>query len=188
MVQIDIPKLPKNQATIKYLSLLRCLHGNPHNIVAYPDSCQLTGHTGAGYYIPHGLPYPVQAIIPMGTTSEVFDAELKAISECLTSCCKYILQHHLQHCSIHLFTDNQSAILHASKPDRGPSQETALDILHTIGNLLNRAILVTLYWVQGYTNIASNKEADCLAKMATSQLPFINIPISLSWLCRQVNK
>jgi ribonuclease HI len=87
----------------------------------------------------------MQAIIPIGTTSEVFDAELKAISEYLTSCCKYILQHHLRHCSIHLFTDNQSAILHASKSNRGPSQETALDILHTIGDLLNRVIPITLH-------------------------------------------
>jgi ribonuclease HI len=187
-VQINIPKLPKNQAAIEHLSLLCHLHHNPHNVIAYTDGSQLTGHTGAGYYIPHGLPHPVQAIIPMGTTSEVFDAELKAISKCLTSYCKYILQHHLQHCSIHLFTDNQSAILHACKPDRGPSQETALDILHTIGDLLNHVIPVTLYWVPGYTDIASNEEADHLAKMATSQPPFINIPISLSWLCCQVNE
>jgi hypothetical protein len=47
----------------------------------------------------------MQAIIPVGTTSEVFDAELKAISECLTSCCKYILQYRLRHRSIYLFTD-----------------------------------------------------------------------------------
>jgi ribonuclease HI len=124
----------------------------------------------------------------MGTTSEVFDAELKAISKCLTSCCKYILQHCLQHHSIHLFTDNQSATLRASKSDRGPSQETALDMLHTIGDLLNHTISVTLHWVPGHTDIASNEEADHLAKMATSQLPLVNIPISLSWLRRQVNE
>jgi ribonuclease HI len=124
----------------------------------------------------------------MGTISDVFDAELKAISKCLTSCYKYILQYHLQYCSIYLFTDNQFAILHTSKSDRGPSQETALDILHTIGNLLNCTILVTLHWVPGHTNIASNEEAEYLAKMATSQLPFANIPISLSWLHCQVNK
>jgi ribonuclease HI len=127
----------------------------------------------------------VRAIIPMGTTSEVFDAELKAISECLTSCRKYILQHRLRHRSIHLFTDNQSAILRASKSDRGPGQETALDILHTIGDLLSHAISVTLHWVPGHTDIAGNEEADRLAKMATSQPPLVNIPISLSWLRRQ---
>jgi ribonuclease HI len=130
----------------------------------------------------------VRAIIPMGTISEVFDAELQAISKCLTSCCKYILQHHLRHYSIHLFTDNQSAILYASKPDRGPGQQTTLDILYTIGDLLNCAIPVTLHWVPGHTDIAGNEEADHIAKMATSQPPFVNIPISLSWLCRQVNE
>jgi hypothetical protein len=84
-VRIDIPELPKDEATIEHLSLLCRLHRNPRNVVADTDGSQLTGHTGAGYYIPHGLPHPVRAIIPMGTTSEVFDAELKAISECLTS-------------------------------------------------------------------------------------------------------
>jgi ribonuclease HI len=130
----------------------------------------------------------VQAIIPIGTASEVFDAELKAISECLTSCRKYILQHCLWHCLIHLFTDNQSAILRASKSDRGPSQETTLDILHTIGDLLDHTIPVTLHSVLGHTNIAGNEEADRLTKIATAQSPFTNIPISLSWLHCQVNE
>jgi ribonuclease HI len=187
-VRIDIPELPKDEAAIEYLSLLHRLCHNPCNVIAYTDGSQLTGHTGAGYYIPHTLPHPVWAIIPIGTTSKVFDAELKAISECLTSCHKYILQHCLRCRSICLFTDNQSAILHDSKSDRGPTQETALDILHTIGDLLDRAIPVTLPWVPGHTNIAGNEEADRLAKMATSQSPFANIPISLSWLRRQVNE
>jgi ribonuclease HI len=187
-VQIDIPELPKNEASIAYLSLLCYLHLNPHNVITYTDGSQLTGHTGAGYYIPHGLPQGVQAIIPMGTTSEVFDAELKAISKCLTSCCKYILQHCLWHRMINLFIDNQSAIIHDSKSDGGPSQETALDILHTIRDLLNYTISVTLHWVPGHTDIAGNEEADHLTKMATSLPPLINIPISLSWLRRQVNE
>jgi hypothetical protein len=179
-VWINIPELPKDEATIIYLSLLCYLYYNPHNIIAYTNGSQLTGDTGAGYYIPHRLPHPMWAIIPMHTISEVFDAELKAISKCLTSYCKYVLQYYLWYCSIHLFTDNRPAILHASRSDRGPGQETALDILHTIGDLLNHVILVTLHWVPGYTDIASNEEVDCLAKMATCQSPFINIPISLS--------
>jgi ribonuclease HI len=172
-VRIDIPELPKDEAAIEYLSLLRHLRHNPRNVITYTDSSQLTGHTGAGYYIPHRLPHPVRAIIPMGTTSKVFDAELKTISECLTSCCKYILQYYLQHRSIHLFTDNQCAIIHASKSDRGPGQETAIDILHTIGDLLDHAIPVTLHWVPGNTDIASNEEADRLAKVATCQDTYV---------------
>jgi hypothetical protein len=84
-VQIDIPELPKNEATITHLSLLHRLHLDPHNVIDYTDGSQLTSHTGASYYIPHGLPHPMQAIIPIGTMSEVFNAELKAISKCLTS-------------------------------------------------------------------------------------------------------
>jgi ribonuclease HI len=94
--------------------------GDPHNVIAYTDGSQLFTQTGIGFYIPHSLPNPIRAIIPLGTTSEVFDMELKAIAECLRTCLKYIKQHYLHDCSIHLFTDNQSAILHATRLDRGP--------------------------------------------------------------------
>jgi hypothetical protein len=94
-----------------HLSLLHDLRDNPHNVIAYTDSSQLSTQTGTGFYIPHRLPNPVHAVIPLGTTSEVFDVELKAITECLCTCLKYIKQHCHHDRSIHLFTDNQSAIL-----------------------------------------------------------------------------
>jgi hypothetical protein len=72
------------------LSLLHDLHDDPHNIIAYTDSSQLSTQTSAGFYIPHSLPNPVRDIIPLGTTSEVFDTELKAIAECLCTYLKYI--------------------------------------------------------------------------------------------------
>jgi ribonuclease HI len=184
-ITVDIQNLPKDAVATTHLSLLHDLRGDPHNIIAYTDGSQLSTQTGTGFYIPHGLPNPVCAIIPLGTTSEVFDAELKAIAECLCTCLKYIKWHHLHNHSIHLFTDNQSAILHAMRLDRGPGQETALNILHTTNALLQCSALVTLHYVPGHTDIEGNEEVDHLAKLATSHSRLASMPITLSWLwCR----
>jgi ribonuclease HI len=170
-ITIDIQNLPKDKAAITHLSLLHNLCNDPHNIITYTDGSQLSTQTGAGFYIPHSLPNPVHAVIPLGTTSEVFNVELKAITECLRTYRKYIEQHCLHDHSIHLFTNNQSAILHTTRLDRGPGQETALDILHTTNTLLQCSAPVTLHWVPGHTDIEGNEEADCLAKLAASCPP-----------------
>jgi hypothetical protein len=122
-ITVDIQNLPKDAAATAHLSLLHDLRGDPQNVIAYTDGSQLSTQTGAGFYIPHGLPNPIRTVIPLGSTSEVFDAELKAIAECLRTYLKYIKRHRLHDCSIHLFTDNQSAILRAMRLDRGPGQE-----------------------------------------------------------------
>jgi ribonuclease HI len=187
-ITVDIQDLPKDEAVTAHLSLLYDLCDNPYNVIAYTNGSQLSTQTGAGFYIPHGLHNPVRTIIPLGTTSEVFDAELKAIAECLHTYLKYIKRHRLHDRSIHLFTNNQSAILRASRLGTGPGQETALDILHTTNALLQCSAPVTLHWVPGYTDIEGNEEADCLAKLATSRPPLTSIPITLSWLQRQIKE
>jgi hypothetical protein len=82
-ITVDIQDLPKDKVATAHLSLLHDLRDDPHNVIAYTNGSQPSTQTGAGFYIPHGLPNPVRAVIPLGTTSEVFDAELKAIAECL---------------------------------------------------------------------------------------------------------
>jgi ribonuclease HI len=181
-ITINIKDLPKDEAVTAHLVLLHDLSNDPHNVIAYTNGSQLSTQTGAGFYIPHSLPNPVRTVIPLGTTSEVFDVELKAIAECLCTCLKYIKWHCLHNCSIHLFTDNQSGILCTSRLDRGPGQETALDILHTTNALIQRSAPVTLHWVPGHTDIKGNEEADRLAKSATSHPPLASTPITLSWL------
>jgi ribonuclease HI len=181
-VTTDIPTLPKDEAAIEHLSLLRRLRRRDTNIIAYTDGSQLASNTGAGYYISDGLPREVHAIIPMGNTSEVFDAELRAIHECILACHKYITLNRLCHRSLHLFTDNQSAILRASCLTGGPGQELARAIHDTALLLQAIDVPITLHWVPGHTDIIRNDEADRLAKAATSLPPPTPLPISLSWL------
>jgi hypothetical protein len=62
-----------------HAQLLIYLQRNPHNIIVYTDGSQLANNMGMGYCIPIGLAQPVQAIVPMGETTEVFDTELRPI-------------------------------------------------------------------------------------------------------------
>jgi ribonuclease HI len=149
---------------------------------------QLTKNMGTGYSIPMGLPRPVQAIVPMGTMTEVFDAELRAIYECLLTCRKYINRHRLHCRNIHIFTDNQSAIKRASTLARGPGQETAYEIHELTLTLKNYDTTITIHWVPGHTDIAGNDDADKLAKQPTTQPLMMQLPISLSWLRRKVHE
>jgi hypothetical protein len=95
-VTIDIPSLPKDEASTAHIQLVHDLHSYASNIIIYTDGSQLDGHTGAGYYIPNSQLWEVRAVVPMGTSSEVFDTELPAIDESLKTCLKYIRLYHLR--------------------------------------------------------------------------------------------
>jgi hypothetical protein len=115
----------KTDATRAHAGLLNHLHCDPHSIIAYTDSSQLGTAMGAGYTIPTGFPEAINAIIPMGNTLEVFDAELRAIYECLLTCRNHTRIDHLHRHHIHIFSDNQAAITRSASLDRGPGQEIA---------------------------------------------------------------
>jgi ribonuclease HI len=140
---------------------------------------------GAGYTILIGFPEAINAIIPMGNTSEVFDTELRAIYECLLTCQNHARIHHLRQCHIHIFSDNQATITHSASLDRGPGQELAALIYDTALALRPHIVQVMVHWVPGQTGVPGNEKANMVAKLVTEHQPTICIPISTSWLhCR----
>jgi hypothetical protein len=135
--------------------------------------------TGAGYTIPTGLPTAITAIIPRGSTTDVFDAKLRAIHECLLTCLRYIRLHRLHRRHIHIFTDNQAAISRSAGLHWGPGQETAYYIHYTSLKLRLYATSITIHWVPGHTDIPGNESADSLAKLATTIQTTWQLPISI---------
>jgi hypothetical protein len=78
------------------IKLLNHLRRDPRSIITYMDGSQLGTAMGAGYTIPTGFPEAINAIVLMGNTWEVFDAELRAIYECLLTCRNHVRIHHLR--------------------------------------------------------------------------------------------
>jgi ribonuclease HI len=135
----------------------------------YMDGSQLGTATGAGYTIPTGFPEAINASVPMGNTWEVFDAELRAIYECLLTCRTHAHIHHLHRHHIHIFSDNQAAITHSTSLDCGPGQEIAALICDTALALQPHMVQVMVHWVPGHTRIPGNDKPDALAKLATER-------------------
>jgi ribonuclease HI len=170
-IATDISTAMKTDVSRVHLTLLRNLQKNPKNVITYMDGSQLATATGAGYTIPIGLPTTITAVVPMGNTVEVFNAELRVIHECLLTCLKYIRLHHQHHHHIHIFTDNQAAIRRSAGLHRGPGQEMAHYIYDTVLKLCLYAATITVHWVPGYTEIPGTEAADALAKLGTTMQP-----------------
>jgi ribonuclease HI len=143
---------------------------------------------GAEYTIQTGFPEAINAIVPMGNTSEVFNAELRAIYECLLTCRTHACIHHLCQHHIHIFSDNQATITRSASLDRSPGQEIAALIRDTALALRPHMVQVTVHWVPGHTSVPGNEKADVLAKLATEYQPTTRIPISTSWLHRRIRE
>jgi ribonuclease HI len=127
-------------------------HAGPQTIIAYTDGSQLGSSMGAGFYIRTGLHHPIRTIVPMGNAAEVFDAELRAIYECLRTCYCHLCQDGLRRRRIHIFTDNQAAITQATHLTQGPGQETARLIHEITTDINNTDSTITVHWVPGHTN------------------------------------
>jgi ribonuclease HI len=154
----------------------------------YTDGSQLGTATGAGYTILTCFPEAINAIVPMGNTSEVFDAELRAIYECILTCRTPMHIHHLRRHHIHIFSDDQAAITRSASLDHGPGQEIAALIRDMALALRPHMVQVIVHWVPGHTGIPRNENANALAKLATQRQPMTHIPISTSWLCRCIRE
>jgi hypothetical protein len=127
--------------------LLNHLRHDPGSIIMYTDGSQLCTATRARYTIPTGFPKAINAIIPMGITLEVFDAELQAIYECLLTCRTHAHIHDLHRHHIHIFSDNQATITWSASLDRGSGQEIATLIRDMALALRPHMVQVMVHWV-----------------------------------------
>jgi hypothetical protein len=120
---VDISSVIKPDATRVHTRLLNHLRRDPHSIIACTDCSQLGTAMGARYTIPTSFPEAINAIVPMGNTSEVFDSELRAIYQCLLTGRNHSCIHHLHRHHIYIFSNNQAAITHSASLDHSPGRK-----------------------------------------------------------------
>jgi ribonuclease HI len=184
-ITTSIATLPKDEASKTHLDLLHRLQRQPRTIITYTDGSRLGSLMGTGFYIPIGLHHPIRTIGPMGDVAEVFDAELRAIYECLRMCYHHLCQDGLRRRRIYIFMDNQAAITQTTHLTRCRGQETT-QLIHEIAmDINNTDSTITVHWVPGHTAIPGNDEADMLAKQATAMEPSTPSPVTLSWIRRR---
>ncbi|KAJ8909966.1 hypothetical protein NQ315_005973 [Exocentrus adspersus] len=144
-----------------------------HGLVWFTDGSKTLEGTGAGV---RGVRPRVELSFPLGKHASVFQAEVFAISACVSENLKrgYSNQH------IQICTDSQAA-LHALKSPRITSQ-VVLECTNSLAALGQRN-KVRLVWVPGHSGVAGNEEADVLARKGFSDTltgpePAIGLPYS----------
>ncbi|KAJ8914523.1 hypothetical protein NQ315_002796 [Exocentrus adspersus] len=144
-----------------------------HGLVWFTDGSKTLEGTGAGV---RGVRPRVELSFPLGKHASVFQAEVFAISACVSENLKrgYSNQH------IQICTDSQAA-LHALKSPRITSQ-VVLECTNSLAALGQRN-KVRLVWVPGHSGVAGNEEADVLARKGSSDTltgpePAIGLPYS----------
>ncbi|KAJ8910213.1 hypothetical protein NQ315_014504 [Exocentrus adspersus] len=144
-----------------------------HGLVWFTDGSKTLEGTGAGV---RGVRPRVELSFPLGKHASVFQAEVFAISACVSKNLKrgYSNQH------IQICTDSQAA-LHALKSPRITSQ-VVLECTNSLAALGQRN-KIRLVWVPGHSGVAGNEEADVLARKGSSDTltgpePAIGLPYS----------
>ena len=183
---------------------------DPWVITAYTDGSQDENGTGAGLIYtqpfpplsltlapltppiptpPHSsmiLPHHLvkKAMLPLGTTAEVFDAELSAIEAVLRKIKDIPLLP--PHTHIRVFSDSQAALQREHYLHATPGQFLTRKIWQHCDSLHKQRCTVKLEWIRGHCDIPGNETADLLAKEAARSKPPNNPSTSLTHLKRRI--
>ncbi|KAG8794770.1 hypothetical protein FRC16_010367 [Serendipita sp. 398] len=149
---------------------------NPNAIAVYTDGSLIHdgGHTraGAGWVLYSKGEERATGSVGLGTTAEVYDAEMTALSKGLHCAIDHLTNtpsYHVDtHASIFLFSDNTSAVRSIPSAALGSSQSESQDFLEAAKGFLDGHPQTSIHisWVPGHRNILGNDRADGIAKAA----------------------
>jgi ribonuclease HI len=188
VVTIDLQPaaLQKSKAAQLHTTLSQTLE-NGHHMVAYTDGSLLEGNVGAGLYLLTKRQSPIKICYSLGTTAEVFDAELFA---CFKACerMEELLPYEsrkVKDCWV--FLDNSAAISRLSNLHPGAGQTYAIAIHKIAKRLSDIGVRLHIHWVPGHEGVPGNEIADGLAKQG-STLPTLpkDCTVTYAFLRRQV--
>jgi ribonuclease HI len=106
-------------------------------------------------------------VIYLGTSTEVFDAELYALYEALRGARRLLDAGHAFR-KVAVFSDAQAALLRLRTDDEGPGQCIGRRISWEEQELRSRKVSVEYRWLPSHIGIPGNEAADAAAKRATT--------------------
>ena len=159
-----------------------------HTIIIYTDGSKLeNGAVGCGWAIYHcgdcQLYRLSEGRCHLGNRAEVFDAELHAVQEAVST----LLTVTIPRGKVFICIDNQAAI--DTLQSNRENHEYARRALETIASLQLLGWQISTVWCPSHTNIPGNERADSLAKMAASStIPCRFATTTKCWLLTQARK
>ena len=163
-----------------HINLVNSLKTNPNTLCLYTDGSRLGNpvfpRIGAGV-VAYQLGKEIgHTKIGMGSHTEVFDAEMAALSKASTMAAVFI-EDFPNTSKLLIFSDNTSAVQAIVNPKPSSAQLFALSFIKNVNTLLDSHPLlsISLEWCPSHCDIPGNERADSLAKEATSlrcQIPF----------------
>src|SRR5690606_25359208 len=165
-IEFHISTSDKGTAAKEHNQLIRSLDDN--NIMVYSDGSIIEVVVGAGVYLRGTSKWQEQRHrINLGTTMEVYDAELFGISTATSILVRLSQRHQFRHAWI--FLENTAAIQRIQSLRPGPGQCHAIQA-HTNAHTLSiRGATLHIAWVPGHEGVEGNEIADTLAKEGAKQ-------------------
>ena len=153
-----------------------------HTIIIYTDGSKLdNGSTGYGWAIYHcgdqHLYRLDEGSCHLGSQAEVYDAELHAVQEAVST----LLTTTAPRGTVFICIDNQAAM--ATLNFNKHNHEYARRALNSIKDLRTLGWQISITWCPSHCNIRGNKRADTLAKQgAGSSVPYRFALTTKTWL------
>lgn len=186
---IYISKSDKKTATKEHLLLLKDLLHQNNNVIIYTDGSKLdiNGNLGAGMHYMYGKTTG-QKSWSLGTTMEVYDAELFAIKQALKWSTKQTFQNIRNIKDIWIFADNQAALQKIQSHKAISEQDLASQCQQSLEILIEQGFKPHIHWVPGHEDIKGNELADEAAKLGAKQLNALHSErfTSCSYVMRQI--
>ena len=170
-LDIQISKSDKKTATKEHLLLLKDLLHQNNNVIIYTDGSKLDieRNLGADMHYMHGK-ITGQKSWSLGTTMEVYDAELFAIQKAL----KWSIGQNFQNIrnikDIWIFVDNQAALQKIQSHKAISESHLASKCQESLKILIEQELKPHIHWVPGHEDIKGNELADKAAKLGAKQL------------------
>ena len=190
--KITILRQPKEETAILYNLYLKTLYNNSSVLSIYTDGSQTEKGLGIGLGLAvysHETPYiPVVAkhreSRNIGASAIVYNGELEGVTRAIEYASSIAKRGEL----FNIYTDNQAGLLRLKTPSDKPGQSQQIRAILATKALKAKGANIELIWVPGHTDIVGNKEADKLAKTATTISNPESVKTSFAFLGVQINK